>query len=113
MGAPGAVYTTEPGMTVYDWTVSPGGTIMDGAGTNVITVAWNSPGAQSVSVNYVHGGCTSLGPTSYPVAVKNNVGTPTAITVSAGTEPTCQLTIGTATTTYATTALYSTLVAEQ
>ena len=108
MGVPGAVYTTEPGMTGYDWTVSPGGTITDGSGTNVITVVWNAPGTQSVNVNYIHGGCTSLGPTTYPVTVKNSVGTPTAITISSGTEPTCQLTNETTTTTYATTASYST-----
>jgi hypothetical protein len=42
------------------------------------------------------------------VNVTPTVGTPTAITVSAGIEPTCQLTNGTTTTTYATTATNNT-----
>ena len=42
------------------------------------------------------------------VTVTPTVGTPTAITVSAGVEPSCQLTNGTTSTTYATTATNST-----
>jgi hypothetical protein len=44
-------YTTESGMNNYTWTISPGGTILAGLGTNSIMVAWNAAGAQSVSVN--------------------------------------------------------------
>ncbi len=50
------------------------------------------------------GTCSSANSTTVTVTVTPTVGTPTAITVSAGTEPTCQLTNGTTTTTYATTA---------
>lgn len=48
--------------------------------------------------------------TSYTatLTVTPSVGTPSAITVAAGTEPVCQLTNGTTTTTYATTATHNT-----
>ncbi|MCK9420964.1 MAG: hypothetical protein M0Q38_00005, partial [Bacteroidales bacterium] len=106
VGSTGVIYTTEAGMTNYIWTVSAGGTITSGgtSTSNTVTVTWNSAGPESISVNYTNGICTPTTPTVYMVSVKNIVGTPTAITVSAGTEPTCQLINGTTTTTYATTA---------
>jgi hypothetical protein len=69
-GTTGVVYTTQTGMTGYVWTISAGGTITAGAGTNAITVTWNTAGAQNVAVNYVNGsGCTAAAPVSYPVTV--------------------------------------------
>lgn len=69
-GATGVVYTTEAGMTGYNWTVSAGGTITAGTGTNQIAVTWTTNGAQSVSVNYTNSNnCTALNATSYPVTV--------------------------------------------
>ncbi|MCX6245856.1 MAG: hypothetical protein NTU98_14265 [Bacteroidetes bacterium] len=71
-GTAGTVYTTQPGMTNYLWTVSPGGTITAGGTTtsNTITITWNTPGLQSVSVNYNDiFGCTALAPVSHPVTV--------------------------------------------
>jgi hypothetical protein len=66
----GNVYTTQTGMTGYTWTVSAGGVIDAGAGTNSVTVTWNTLGAQTVSVNYINGnGCTAALATSYPVTV--------------------------------------------
>ncbi|MDD2964862.1 MAG: T9SS type A sorting domain-containing protein [Bacteroidales bacterium] len=66
----GNVYQTQSGMTAYNWSVSAGGTITAGAGTNSITVTWNTTGAQSVSVNYTNSsGCSASTATSYPVAV--------------------------------------------
>jgi uncharacterized protein (TIGR02145 family) len=68
-----AVYTTDPGMNNYSWTVSPGGGIIAGGGptNNTVTVLWNTAGAQTVSVNYVMGtGCTAALPTVYNVTVK-------------------------------------------
>ncbi len=63
-------YTTQAGMTGYTWSLSAGGTITAGAGTNAITVTWNSAGAQTVSVNYANAsGCTALAPVSFPVIV--------------------------------------------
>jgi len=69
-GATGNVYTTQPGMSNYTWIVSSGGTIMAGAGTNAITVTWNTSGAKTVSVNYVNAnGCTAASPVVYNVTV--------------------------------------------
>ena len=58
-GSTGNVYTTETGMTGYSWSVSAGGIITAGAGTNSITVTWNATGAQTVGINYTNSnGCT-------------------------------------------------------
>jgi hypothetical protein len=63
-------YTTEAGFTNYIWTVSAGGTIAYGAGTNQIDVTWTTGGAQTVTVNYTNaGGCSALTPTSFNVTV--------------------------------------------
>lgn len=63
-------YLTEAGMTGYIWTISAGGTITYGQGTNQIQVMWNSSGAQSVSVNYQgQTGCYAGSPTVFPVTV--------------------------------------------
>lgn len=69
-GTTNNVYTTQSGQTSYVWTVSAGGTITNGAGTNSITVKWNTPGSQSVTVNYNNAsGCSALAPVSYPVNI--------------------------------------------
>ena len=66
----GNVYTTQAGMTNYIWTVSAGGTISAGTGTNAITVTWTASGAQTVSVIYTNSnGCTADPPTVYNVTV--------------------------------------------
>ncbi len=65
------VYTTEPGMTNYLWTVSAGGTITAGGGTtnNTVTVTWNTAGPQTVSVNYTNGAYTAASPTVKAITV--------------------------------------------
>ncbi|MEI7897529.1 MAG: T9SS type A sorting domain-containing protein [bacterium] len=64
------VYTTEAGMTLYNWSVSIGGTIIAGAGTNAITVSWPYPGNRSVSVTYTNPtGCSATVPTVYNVTI--------------------------------------------
>jgi len=66
----GNVYSTQTGMTGYIWTVSTGGTITGGTGTNSITVTWSTTGAKTVSVTYTNGvGCSPSAPTSLPVNV--------------------------------------------
>jgi uncharacterized protein (TIGR02145 family) len=73
-GTTGTVYSTQAGMTNYQWLVSAGGTISSGgtAFDNTVTVTWNTPGAQSVSVNSQDAfGCTALTPVSYPVTVNS------------------------------------------
>jgi hypothetical protein len=53
-------YTTEPGMNNYNWTVSPGNSIINGQGTNIAGVVWNSSGVQWISVSYASpGGCAT------------------------------------------------------
>ncbi len=71
-GSAPVVYTTQPGMSNYTWTVSAGGVITAGGTptSNTVTVNWTGPGAQSVSVNYsATGGCFAAAPVSYPVTV--------------------------------------------
>jgi gliding motility-associated-like protein len=59
VGSPNNMYITQPFMTNYDWTVSPGGIIMGGSITNRIFVTWMIPGIQQVSVNYTDtNGCS-------------------------------------------------------
>jgi hypothetical protein len=63
-------YTTETGMTIYGWSVSPGGVINNGIGTNQIQVSWNMTGPQTVSVTYSNGaGCNPITPTVMNVTV--------------------------------------------
>jgi hypothetical protein len=63
-------YTTEAGMSAYTWTISTGGVINYGGGTNVITVSWSGSGAQWVRVNYTTpAGCTAFNPTQLNVTV--------------------------------------------
>jgi hypothetical protein len=83
MGTNNAIYTTQPGMSNYTWTISTGGTITAGAGTNTIIVTWTTLGAQTVSVNYANAlGCTALVPTTLAVTV-NPMAAPT-VTGSTG-----------------------------
>jgi hypothetical protein len=63
-------YMTEPGMSNYIWTVSPGNTITGGQGTSVVQVSWTVPGAQWVTVNYTSAnGCSAGTPTQLNIAV--------------------------------------------
>ena len=58
-------------MSSYNWTVN-GGTITAGAGTNAITVSWNTAGSESVSVNYANSnGCSAASATVYGITVKS------------------------------------------
>ena len=72
-------YMTEAGMSNYIWTISAGGTITWGQGTNQVQVSWSGSGAQSVNVNYTGPtGCMAGTPTVFPVDV-------TALPGAAGT----------------------------
>lgn len=82
IGGTDHVYTTAAGMTAYNWTVSAGGTITAGTGTNAITVTWTTLGAKTVTVNYANaGGCTALVAGTFSVNV-NAVPSPTIAGVS-------------------------------
>jgi len=85
-GTGGHIYTTEPMNTAYQWTLSGGGTIVAGSGTNVISVAWDSAGSRQVLVNYTNSfGCNALTPTSYAVTVK-----PRPVPTITGPTPVCK-----------------------
>jgi trimeric autotransporter adhesin len=65
-------YSTAAGMTGYVWTVSAGGQIMSGAGTNAVNIKWNNTGSQYVTVAYTSEfGCPAVAPTIYNVTVGN------------------------------------------
>lgn len=84
-------YATESGMVGYLWTLSPGGAITGGLGTNQIQVQWSVAGAQSVSINYSNsGGCFPVSPVVLNVTVNplpNGAGAITGATeLCSGTE---------------------------
>ena len=63
-------YTTEAGMQNYQWTISSGGIINYGSGTDQLTVSWIISGNQSVSVTYTSPiGCNPTSPTVLNVTV--------------------------------------------
>jgi hypothetical protein len=67
-GVVSQIFSTQPGMSNYTWSIS-NGTITSGGSTNQVTATWNSPGTQTISVYYTNGkGCTSL-PVNYEVFV--------------------------------------------
>jgi hypothetical protein len=85
-------YTTEAGMTNYVWTVSSGGIINYGSGTNQIEVTWIVAGPQTVSVTYTSaGGCNPVSPTVKNVTVNPLPGPAGMIT---GTDTLCAGTSG-------------------
>ncbi len=69
-GIEGNHFFTEAGMSDYTWNISAGGTITMGGGTNDVTVTWNTPGQQNITVNYTNGsGCAGDTATKYLVSV--------------------------------------------
>ncbi len=71
-GSTGHEYTTAINMQNYAWSVSPGGTPTSGgtSTSNTVTVTWNTPGPQTVSVNYSNeNGCRGAVPFIFNVEV--------------------------------------------
>jgi hypothetical protein len=86
-GATAVAYSTQMNYSDYVWTVSSGGTITSGAGTDAITVNWNESGNQTVSVEFSNDfGCQSITPTVMNVALDP---LPAAAGPVLGTTPVC------------------------
>ncbi len=82
-----ATYSAQPGMIGYTWTVSAGGSIVSSPNTNEITVLWNTPGPQWVSVNFTNiYGCTATNPTRMDVTINPLP----VINITAGPGPECE-----------------------
>jgi uncharacterized protein (TIGR02145 family) len=63
-------YSTEPGMTSYNWSVPAGGMIQSGAGTDMITILWTTTGLKTISVNYTNNqNCTASSASAYNINV--------------------------------------------
>ena len=80
------VYTTQPGMTNYVWSVTGGAITGEGGLTNnTATVTWNGVGPGTISVNYNDGNsCSAAAPSVYNVTV-NTLPVPTIT----GPSPVC------------------------
>jgi len=92
IGSEDVVYTAGAGMTNYQWTVSPGGTITAGGtfSSNTISVTWNQEGNQFISLNYTNDkGCTAAVPLVYNVSVNTS-----QIVVLEGSENICEQSSG-------------------
>jgi len=95
-------FTTASDNTGFNWSLS------NSAAGSINTsgeMTWTSGYSGSVNIQVTANGCN--GPSGQVIRTVNitpAVGDPTPITVSAGTDPICQLTDGTTTTTYTTTA---------
>ncbi|MCU4176121.1 gliding motility-associated C-terminal domain-containing protein [Carboxylicivirga sp. N1Y90] len=64
------IYSTETGNDNYVWTITAGGTIVSGQGTDEIEVLWNATGAQQITVNYEFAsGCTAPNATPLDITV--------------------------------------------
>ena len=72
-GATGVIYTTESGMSNYEWSITGGTINLGGQPTDDwASVTWNTVGNQSIGVNYTYpsSSCTGPTPTILPVTVK-------------------------------------------
>ena len=90
LGFTSNVYSTQSGMTGYNWAISAGGIITGGGSTNSVTVTWNTLGAKTLSVNYTNAeGCSALTPTVLNVTVN-----PTPVPTLTGLNQLCAGTNG-------------------
>ena len=69
-------YSSGTGMLSYFWTLSSGGLLISGQGTNTIQVTWTTPGSHNVSLSYTdQHGCIPPSPASLAVTVHPLPGT--------------------------------------
>ena len=72
VGAAGIIYTTDAGMTTYNWILSAEGSVTAGGGVgdNTVTVAWITTGTGNVSINYMDtNNCQASTPTDMDIEV--------------------------------------------
>jgi len=64
-------YSTQPGMTAYQWSASPDGTITPTSNPDVVTINWPTAGSKTVGVSYTNPstGCTAAAPGTLAVTV--------------------------------------------
>jgi Fe-S cluster assembly iron-binding protein IscA len=65
----GNIYTTQPGMLSYTWTVTGGSITSGGNGSNLAMITWNTPGSQTVSVTCVNANNCTGSSNNYDVTV--------------------------------------------
>ncbi|MCX6302722.1 MAG: T9SS type A sorting domain-containing protein, partial [Bacteroidia bacterium] len=99
--------TTAANSTGFNWSLSNG--LAGSIGLTTGVMIWTEGFSGSVDIQVTASGCNSTSSQVIrTVNITPAVGTPTAITVSGGNEPTCELTAGTTMTFYSTTATNST-----
>jgi hypothetical protein len=98
--------TTATNSTGFNWSLSNSAAGSIDPATGVMS--WANGFSGSVNIQVTATGCGTSTMRTRTVNVTPNVGIPTPVTVSAGSDPACQLTNGTTTTTYSTTASNST-----
>jgi uncharacterized protein (TIGR02145 family) len=84
------LFTTKGGKINYQWTVSPGGTIVLGGSPtdSSCTVTWSTGGAQWIRLNYSDTtGCNALLPTQWNVWVI--IGPPVSVSIASSGNPVC------------------------
>jgi len=65
------VYSTESGMSNYNWVVT-GGAIISGDGTEEVTIEWNTVGPQTISLSYTDPNlCDVVSPTVLDIDVQD------------------------------------------
>ena len=88
LGTTDVVYTTDSGMTNYNWTPSTGGIITNGVGTNQISLTWIDAGKHTLTANYTNTfGCSAINATNADIAVVPNV--PVALSITANANNVC------------------------
>ena len=97
-GAQNVIYSTQPGMTNYVWSISTGGTITTGATTNSVAVTWSLVGSGTdrwIEMNYTDAnGCVADNPVRIYITVKpipNVVATPSTLDICSGQTAAIQL----------------------
>ena len=82
------IYTVNnvPDATGYTWSVSSGGSIVDGQGSNTASVLWNGPGTYTVSV-IASNSCGNSSPQTLEVTVN---AAPTSPTVTVSSSDICE-----------------------